>query len=135
MFGWGHHNRTAWRGAFLTLAFLALAIKVAVPSGFMIAAPAPGQGLGAAFNLVICTGHGPMTVGQPDHKGGENKSRSDAPCAFAGHAAPPVPSLGATLIGSAYVQTAEIALPRADLTPGRGLAAPPPPSRGPPTYL
>jgi len=131
MFGRGHHNKTAWRGAFLTLALLALVMKLAVPAGFMVAAPGDGRG----FNLVICTGHGPLIAGQPDHKGGESKSKTDAPCAFAGHAAPPIPTLGAPLVSSAHGQAAALAPPLVDLIPGRGLAAPPPPSRGPPARL
>lgn len=104
-------------------------MKVAAPPGFMFAAP------GSGFSLVICTGHGPLTLDLPDHKGAPSKSKSDAPCAFAGHAAPPTPAFGAPLIGSAFSQRAELDLPRFDLVPGRGLAAPPPPAQGPPTRL
>ncbi len=131
MFGAKIHRRAAWRGAFLTLAFLALVMKVAAPPGFMVAATgAPG-----AFPLVICTGHGPLTPLGQDSKGGESKSRSDAPCAFAGHGAPPTPAAGLPIARPAFAQAADVSPLPLDLVPGRGLAAPPPPSHAPPIDL
>ena len=127
----GFHQRARWRAAFLTLAFLALVVKVAVPNGFMVAAP----GSGAGFPLVICTGHGEITKTTPDGKGGESKGKSDAPCAFAGHAAPPTPAVGPEIAVAGFVHAAAPPAIRFDLVPGRGLAAPPPPSQGPPTLL
>jgi hypothetical protein len=106
-------------------------MKVAAPPGFMIAAP----GSNAGFPLVICTGHGPLAAGLPDGKGDKSQTKSDSPCAFAGHAVPPTPSVGTPVLGSAFVRTADRAAARFDLAPGRGLAAPPPPSQGPPTLL
>jgi hypothetical protein len=126
----GFMKRAAWRGAFLTLAFLALLMKVAAPPGFMVSAQGPG-----GFPLVICTGHGPLTSNTPDNKGGDSRSKSDAPCAFAGHAAPPTPAVGAPVIAAAFVHTADPPSLKFDLAPGRGLAAPPPPSQGPPILL
>ena len=130
------HQRAGLRAAFLTLAFLALVMKVAVPSGFMIAAP----GSGAGFPLVICTGHGEILKTLPDgkggrSKGGESKSKSDAPCAFAGHAAPPTPAVGPEIAVATFAHAIQLITIRFDLVPGRGLAAPPPPSQGPPTLL
>ena len=110
------------------LAALALLIQVLVPQGFMVNADhgAPG--------LVICTGHGPLTLGQHDHSGKAPKSASN-PCAFAAHggaAPPPSP----TRLERLKFDPAPAVLARAfDLVPGRGLAAPPPPSQGPPTRL
>lgn len=122
---------TRGRAAFLALAFLALLVKVTVPAGFMLATPQSGSG----FPLVLCTGHGPLESKTADQKGGETKAHSDAPCAFAGHAAPPKPALGAEVPQtSAIAYTRQTATP-ADLIPGRGLAAPPPPSQGPPLSL
>jgi hypothetical protein len=119
------------RAAFLTLAFLALLVKVAVPTGFMVAAAGSGPG----FPLVICTGHGEITKTTPDGKGGESKGKSDAPCAFAGHAAPPTPSAGPEIAAASFAHAAPPPVICFDLVPGRGLAAPPPPSQGPPTLL
>ncbi len=125
------HKDAGLRAAFLTLAFLALIVKVAVPSGFMVAAPGSGPG----FPLVICTGHGEITKTTPDGKGGESKSKSDAPCAFAGHAAPPTPAVRPEIADASFAHAAAQPIIRFDLVPGRGLAAPPPPSQGPPTLL
>lgn len=115
----------AWRGVLLTLAVLALVMRIAVPQGTMVSGPAQGTGL----QLVICTGAGPMKA--PDAPA--QKSTPDKACAFAGHgfgAAPePAPQVEAAQF-VAFVRPAG-AVP-ADLTPGRGLAAPPPPSLGPP---
>ena len=47
-------RHSGWRGAFLALAALALALQVLVPQGFMLSG-APGR-----TALVICTGHGPV---------------------------------------------------------------------------
>ncbi len=126
----GFKKQTAWRGAFLTLAFLALLMKIAAPPGFMVSAQGPG-----GFPLVICTGHGPLSSSTPDNKGGESKSKPDAPCAFAGHAAPPAPAAGAQVAAAAFAHAVERPSLKFDLAPGRGLAAPPPPSQGPPTLL
>jgi hypothetical protein len=127
----GLHKQARLRAAFLTLAFLALLVKVAVPAGFMVAAPGSGSG----FPLVICTGHGEIVKTLPDGKGGDSKSKSDAPCAFAGHAAPPTPAVGPEIASATFAHAVEPTAIRFDLVPGRGLAAPPPPSQGPPTLL
>ncbi len=110
----------------VVLALLAVGLKVLTPPGFMIAQS------GGSFPLVICTGHGPLYLsGKTDPAHGKT-STNDAPCAFSGHAATLAPAL--------IVVTAAIGLTyltptidrRSDLVPGRGLAAPPPPSQGPP---
>jgi len=103
-----------------------------------MAAPAKTAGL----TLVLCTGHGPLTIrasGEPadgkTHPSG--KMTHPAPCMFAGHgAAAPAPDPG--LFQRADLTPAAGPAPspsREDLAPGRGLAAPPPPSRGPPPAL
>lgn len=122
----------------LMLAALAIALKVLVPTGFMTAAPTGGL----PFALVICTAQGAVTLqpgealGANDHGAPAGKTGHDSPCAFAGHGlgAPP-PNL------TDSVQVAFVAYrapePRSltGLAPGRGLAAPPLPARGPPTLL
>jgi hypothetical protein len=104
---------------------LALAAQVLVPQGFMVAR----QGERPA--IVICTGHGPV-LSRDDLGGHPAKAKPDLACGFAGHglglAATP-PLLVAT--GVAWASPLPLAL-GADLAPGRGLAAPPPPSQGPP---
>ena len=117
------------RGGFFALAFVALVLKVLAPPGFMVA---PGQ----PFPIVICTGHGPA-VAAPT-KGGDpvNKSKPDAPCAFSGNGVGAIPpgDLHADIPTATLYQILVSSAP-ADLTPGRGLAAPPPPSQGPPVIL
>jgi len=111
------------------LALLTVSFRVLIPSGFMIAQTRGG------FPLVICTGHGPLDLsgaGDPFHG---KKSSSDAPCAFAGHAAttPPASFVVSAAVGLVYFAPAIDR--RGDLVPGRGLAAPPPPSQGPPPSI
>ncbi|WP_240950325.1 hypothetical protein [Novosphingobium sp. ERN07] len=72
---------------------LALAMKLAVPAGFM-----PVMS-GGQIVVAMCSGSGPMTmaIAIPGLKQGKSESggehdKADAPCAFAGHS---VPSLGA----------------------------------------
>jgi hypothetical protein len=110
-------------------AVLALVVQIIVPPGFMAAR------MGGAPTIVVCTGHGPLMV-MPDGAGKPHKSpQSDQGhiCAFAGHGGTaPAP----TVLALAQAQIAYVvplsALIR-DLRPGRGLAAPPPPSHGPPS--
>ena len=123
-------SRLPRNAAFLALALLALAVKVAVPSGFMVAAPDSG----ASFPLVICTGHGPVLAHHAGDKG-DSKAKSDAPCAFAGQSAAAEIALAAPIGGAVYGRAVAPVLSRGTLTPGRGLAAPPPPSQAPPVTL
>jgi hypothetical protein len=125
----------------MTLAVLAIALKVLVPPGYMIAGPADG----ASFPLVLCTGHGPLTVDSAKLFGGADagkkapgeKSPHDSPCAFAGHgAAAPAPHAHVfeTIAYVAYERALQPPI-RRGIAPGRGLAAPPLPARGPPSLL
>lgn len=131
-------GRTWTRGAFLALAILALALKVLVPAGFMTATE-PRNGL--PFALVLCTGQGPLVVQSGDaldhrDKSPADKPGHDAPCPFAsqGAAAPPPSALAVAKVEFvAYRPTA--AARAVEPAPGRGLAAPPLPARGPPSLL
>jgi hypothetical protein len=128
----------AWvRGFALTLAVIAIAIKVMIPAGFM-AGPA---GLGTA-PLVLCTAQGMMVVEPGDLAGHDarspapGKSKPDTPCAFAGHGVSGLladPLASASVETVAYLTTGPLTTP--DVTPGRSLAAPPPPARGPPLSI
>ncbi len=129
---WARNRRGAWRGIALTLTVLALALKVLVPPGFMVATS------GAPFPLVMCTGHGPLTLDLGDHGGSKTPTQkhSDVPCTGAGNITAPTPAL-TVAISEPYAvavdgPTTGLAL---DLIPGRGLAAPPPPSHAPPFTL
>ena len=115
--------------AITALAFLALAFAILVPPGFMPTSDASGHGLA----IVICTGHGPLIApgnGAPDKKGAAHHDNS---CAFAGHGvldAPPI--LAVQTLSHVRAGGLDSRPGGRDLTPGRGLAAPPPPSQGPP---
>lgn len=125
----------------MMLAVLALALKVLVPPGAMIAGPSDG----ASFPLVLCTGHGPLTVDSATLFGGTDagkkapadKSPHDAPCTFAGHGAvAPTPDLHVfERVTFVVFEAAPQTRAQPDLIPGRGLAAPPLPARGPPSLL
>lgn len=126
------------RAAFLALALIAVALKVLVPAGFMTA---PGPTNGLPFSVVICTGQGAMVVepGDPmshDKRTPSEKPSHDQPCPFAGHGAATVMPSAITVQAvtfAVYVEPA--ARPVMGLAPGRGLAAPPLPARGPPSLL
>ncbi len=127
------------RHVFLTLAVLALTLKILVPPGFMLAEPTNDL----PFALVLCTSEGAVVVDSGKalpHQGGSDQAPDqvahDSPCAFAGHglaAAPPVLLDGGAPQFFAYETRAT--QPAPDLVPGRGLAGPPLPARGPPTLL
>lgn len=138
MFASAHQGSAFARRLCLTLAALAIFLKVAVPAGFM---PQARSAERLPFALVLCTGQGVVTVdaghpGGPDQDHGK-KPAHDAPCLFAGHGVQaPAPDLFDPVPVEFVAFTA--AAPKAppyDLAPGRGLAAPPLPARGPPQKL
>ncbi len=115
-----------WRGALVVLAFLALALRILVPPGMM-----PGPTGHGTVALVICTGHGPVSAPGPARTP-THHSGSEAPCAFAGHAAVAGPALIA-LLGEPIERSPPVpAHANPGVAPGLGLAAPPPPSQAPP---
>lgn len=130
--------QAAWSHACLVLAVLAIGLRVLTPAGFMVAAPTNDL----PFALVVCTGQGAMTVepgeALPDHggKAPDAERSQDGPCAFAGHAADvQAPNLlDVAPVEFVAYRVPAISLPL-DLAPGRGLAAPPLPARGPPTLV
>jgi hypothetical protein len=124
----------------MVLAALALAIKVMIPAGFMTA---PRSADELPFTLVLCTAQGAVTVQADDlatqtHDDQDSGKRAahDSPCAFAGHGAgaPPPNLLDARDVEFvAYLAPAAVQV--VHRAPGRGLAAPPLPARGPPALL
>lgn len=129
----------AWRHVFLTLATLALALKVLVPAGMMVSAQPRNE---LPIPIVLCTGQGAVSIepgapltGHGEHDQGE-KAKHDAPCLFAGHglggAAPTAAAIGHVEF-AAYAAEAPAVAPA--LAPGRGLSGPPLPPRGPPAQL
>lgn len=129
-----------WRHVYLTLAALAVALKVMIPPGFMPGTPSNDL----PFAIVLCTAQGAVTVESggalPGEHGGSGeaptKSAHDSPCAFAGHGVgAPLPDLHE--VGQAQFVTYQALFPSLspDLAPDRGLAGPPLPARGPPVLL
>ena len=119
-----------WRGLSLALSLVALLMQVVVPAGYMVAQGANGP------DVVICTGHGALVASADQHHSGKAPaSRADAPCVFAGHGvlAPPADAAPAGVFPLSYISVPATGL--WDLAPGRGLAAPPPPSQGPPRLI
>jgi hypothetical protein len=113
---------------FAALAMLALAVNLLVPPGYMV----------AGARVILCTGYGPVAVtfdadGMPHKAPVDSRSDHQPLCGFAGHLAPLVPLLAApaVLVRFAVAQLPLAAL-SAGLAPGRGMAAPPPPSHAPP---
>lgn len=119
------------RGAFLTLAFAALLVKILVPAGFMVA----DQPQARPFALVICSAQGRAVLPNDGDKAPAHKSKADSPCAFAANAAPPAPAAAAFIAAPTGLAAQASRVRVADLRPGLGLAAPPPPSQAPPPVL
>jgi hypothetical protein len=124
--------RTSGRHVLLALAILALCMKIAFPPGFM-------AGSSLAQPIVICSGQGPAMVmmdrdghrmpAEAPHKGGDHS------CTFAGHgAAPLTPDLRSASVAEPSPLEADLPAAFPAVTPGRGMAAPPPPSHAPPTF-
>lgn len=124
----------------IVLAVLALSVRIAIPSGFMIA---PGAGESRLPAVVICSGHGVETT--PADPAGKDRSGPDGrnsgkatdhhPCVFA-HAAPLAGGGSAIPWSEGYGRPlpGRAAIPR-DQRPGLGLPAPPPPTTGPPSII
>ncbi|MBS0411470.1 MAG: hypothetical protein JSR86_16255, partial [Proteobacteria bacterium] len=109
----------------IVLAVAALAVQLIVPRGFMISAGDHASGP----TMVICTGHAPVAAPADQREPAKSpKPSADSPCAFAGHGvvAPPPVFASAPIVTIAFAP--DVTIPALDLAPGRGLAAPPPPS-------
>ena len=123
-----------FRNLAAALIVLALALRVIIPSGFM---PSSERG----FALTICTGMDTQTVWMDKsgklHKEDPSKGKSveHQPCAFAG-AAMAADVLSADFqIALAPVALAIPVFAKREISVGSGLAAPPPPAIGPPSYV
>jgi hypothetical protein len=126
--------RSPFRNIAAALIVLALAVRVIIPSGFM---PSTERG----FALTICTGMDTQTVWMDKagklHKEDPSKGKSveHQPCAFAGTVMAsdmPAPTLQVAL---APVTLAAPVFAQREVAVGRGLAAPPPPAIGPPSFI
>jgi hypothetical protein len=118
------------RGIFALLILCALAIRVAIPVGYM-----PTQSIHGIV-ISLCTGEGAVKAVLPIEKKGDpqhHQGKSDGPCAFAAGLGGPL--LDHPLIDLIAPVRRDFGFPVmraiADLTVHR-LAAPPPPSQAPP---
>jgi hypothetical protein len=123
-----------FRNIAAALILLALALRVVIPSGFM---PSSERG----FALTICTGMDTQTVWM-DSKGklhkedpSKGKSVEHQPCAFAGTAIALDGHAPDIHIALAPVALAIPIFAKREVSVGAGLAAPPPPAIGPPSYI
>jgi hypothetical protein len=123
-----------FRNLAAAMILLALALRVIIPSGFM---PSSERG----FALTICTGMDTQTVWMDKsgklHKEDPSKGKSveHQPCAFAGTA-----MVADFLAADFQIALAPVALAipvfaKREISVGSGLAAPPPPAIGPPSYV
>jgi hypothetical protein len=121
----------------LTLAVLAIAMKVLIPPGMMVASGPRNE---LPFPIVLCTGEGMLSVapGAPlsQHDDKTAPAKPEAPCLFAAHALAAPPPVVASVLEVAFVAI-ESDAPTivASITPGRGVSGPPLPARGPPIQL
>jgi hypothetical protein len=123
-----------FRNVAAALIVLALALRVVIPSGFM---PSSERG----FALTICTGMDTQTVWM-DKSGkllkedpSKGKSVEHQPCAFAGATmASDLPAGDFTIALAPFAATAAV-FAAMEVSVGNGLAAPPPPAIGPPSYI
>jgi hypothetical protein len=108
---------------------LALLVQVLVPQGFMVAR----QGDRPA--IVVCSGHGPVMSGADmgGHHAKSPKSKPDMVCGFVGHGVGLALSMAPPAGAPTQWSAPDLIATNADLAPGRGLAAPPPPSHAPPS--
>lgn len=131
---WGTHHRKGWSAnVALALIMFALALRILVPSGFM---PAQGQGLA----ITLCTGTGAVSAWVDSdgtvHKGKAADAAPEHPCTFSGFGAVfDLPDHGAASVQPLRLVEAPLFVARTAVAIGRGLAAPPPPSTGPPASL
>ena len=113
---------------------MALAMRVIIPSGYM---PSSERG----FALTICAGMDTHTVWMDKsgklHKEDPSKGKSveHQPCAFAGAAIAADFPAAAVQIAMAPVTLATPVFAKREVSVGAGLAAPPPPAIGPPSYI
>jgi hypothetical protein len=134
MFGGIRNFSLMPRPVALAILGVALLLRVVIPTGWM-----PAHGADGVTRITLCTGMGAVEAwvdadGAIHDKKPHEKSSADQPCAFTGLAMagdlPAIAALPAALAPSIAAPPA--ARSRASI--GHGLAAPPPPSTGPPAF-
>lgn len=115
----------------MMLAMIALGLKILIPPGYMAAPP---QAEGPGFSLMLCTAQGMVDLAIDDPAPTEDEDGArHSPCVFAGHslgvAAPDLLTAQPVVFQPTTAAHLDMS---GDIAPGRGLASPPPPARGPP---
>lgn len=123
------HRLAAWMFAF------ALLVRVIVPQGYMLAPADDGL-----IRISVCTGYGAIEMAMdrdgrivaigdaPEH----GKDTAEPDCPFAAALSPVLPAVSSAQFDRQHLPLATLLPPSTGIVPGRGLAAPPPPSTGPP---
>jgi hypothetical protein len=134
------HHRSGFAQTLAAFALLAMVVRALVPAGYMFA-PTQDQRF---ITVTLCSSHGTGeavidlitgAVVDPDaanhNDAPSNTPSADGPCVFATVAALSAPDQPASLPVVFRLASVEI-LHVSAVAPGRGLAAPPPWSTGPP---
>lgn len=110
---------------------MAMAMRALVPAGYMLSPSVHGSSI-----IVLCSGHAMASMPGMDHGGKPDHSSShrDAPCAFSAVAHLATPETPPSIV-TAFTLAADAPPAPLYVTPGRGLAAPPPWATGPPTAI
>lgn len=131
-------KRMGWRlGAF---ALMALLVRAILPAGYMLAGADTGSG--RYLTVELCDSHNSKpqvidldtgrVVDLPET--GKTIDQNQHPCVFAGVAASTPPDSSHEPVIFPVQRDVDFGVVR-DLRPGRGIAAPPPPSTGPPSLI
>ncbi len=124
------------------IALLAMLVRAIIPAGYMLAEADTGSG--RYLTVEMCDGHdskaqvidldtGKLVDLSKLPKSAKTDNNS-APCVFAGATAIESPVAVAEPVEFRISHEIDFAVVR-DLRPGRGIAAPPPPSTGPPSLI
>jgi hypothetical protein len=137
-------TRSTFMSVFSALALTAMIARALVPAGYMLtASETPGRllaitichgdGSGASA-VVLDLDTGAIVDGASKENAPQEQQGKDVPCVFAMSAHAATPSLLAAVEPPVF--EADAAQPFLQfIAPGRGLAAPPPPARGPPSFV
>jgi len=134
----GSLRRMGWRlGAF---ALMALLVRAIVPAGYMLAEADTGSG--RYLTLELCDSHAskPQVIDLDTGKiidlpeTGKGADQNQQPCVFAGVAASAPPDSAHEPVVFPVQRDVDFGVVH-DLRPGRGIAAPPPPATGPPSFI
>lgn len=134
MFGGIRDGSLIPRPVALAIMGAALLLRVLIPTGWM-----PSHGADGVTRITLCTGMGAVdawidATGTIHDKKPVDKGGADQPCAFAGLAmATDLPGIAVLPIALAPSMAAPLD-GRSRASIGHGLAAPPPPSTGPPAF-